>query len=465
MNAARRRRSLLSRFSARPARTLGRVAICVTALTLLSGCAADWGFGSNGSASGTVTLTYALWDPHEQVGYQQSIDLFEKMHPNIKVNIENIPYGSYEQKIIAEFITGGAPDLFWVNTPWLATFIKDGILTNLTPLIKSSHIDMSQYYPQLVSLHSVGSAIYGLPKDWDTIALYYNKAYFAKLHLTVPANLSWNADGTGSFVNFLKEATTDTSGHNALSPQFNPGKIATYAIGIDNDPQGGWGDYVAEAGGKVLPYPNASYTTLDTPAVNEGITFLTKYLTGDHVMVPGSLSGPNGNGNNLEQMFSEGQVAMWEQGDWNTLSVKSSVTFPVGVATLPIGPDGRVSVFNGLIDGLNAHTPYPKQAWELEQWLGSPQSEAILGSGGYVWPAIKSLDPLFLSYWQKQGIDMQAFLTEAQGKVVNFPNSPGIGDALTEIVNDLGPAYLGTEPVGQALKSAQTDADYVLRTS
>src|SRR5215468_9427763 len=42
------------------------------------------------------------------------------------------------------------------------------------------------------------------------------------------------------------------------------------------------------------------------------------------------------------------------------------------------------------------HTKYPKQAWELEQWLGSPQSEAILGSGGYIWPAITSLDPHFL---------------------------------------------------------------------
>jgi len=220
-----------------------------------------------------------------------------------------------------------------------------------------------------------------------------------------------------------------------------------------------------ETGGRVLPHPYATAASLTTPQVDEGITFLTKYLTGDHVMVPGDLSGPNANGNNLEQMFAQGQVAMWEEGDWNTVSVKSSVTFPVGVATLPIGPDGRVSVFNGLIDGLNSHTRYPKQAWELEQWLGSPQSEAILGSGGYVWPAIKSLDPLFLKYWQKQGIDMQAFLTEAHGQVVNFPNTPGVGDALTDIVNDLGPAFLGTEPVSQALQTAQTDANYVLRTS
>lgn len=447
----------------RRARRAARAVIISAALTLLAGCAADWGFSSSGG-NGVVHLTYALWDPHEQIGYQQSIDKFEKMHPDIKVTIENIPYNSYEQKITAEFINHQAPDLFWVNTPWLATFIQDGMLTNLTPLIKASHINMAQYYPQLVALHSRGSAIYGLPKDWDTIALFYNKAYFAKLHLTVPANLTWNPDGTGSLVTFLKKATTDTSGHNALSPQFNPNKVATYALAADNDAQSGWGDYVAETGGSVIPHPYASTASLTTPQVSEATTFMTKYLTDDHVLVPANLSGPNDNGNNLLQLFSEGKVAMWQYGDWNTPTITSSVTFPVGVAMLPIGPEGRVSVFNGLIDGLNTQSPHPKQAWELEKWLGSPQSEAILGSGGYVWPAIKSLDPLYLKYWHKQGMDMSPFLTEAHGKVVNFPNSVGVGDALTKIQNDLGPAFLGTEPVSTGLKTAQADADYALKT-
>jgi hypothetical protein len=33
------------------------------------------------------------------------------------------------------------------------------------------------------------------------------------------------------------------------------------------------------------------------------------------------------------------------------------------------------------------------------------------------------------------------------------------------VVNDLGPAWLGTESVSAALKTAQGDADYVLKTS
>ncbi|HEY2240558.1 MAG TPA: extracellular solute-binding protein, partial [Streptosporangiaceae bacterium] len=339
------------------ARTLVRVVIAAALVALLAGCA-DWGINTGGSGK-TVTLTYALWDAHEQIGYQASINQFEKLHPDIKVNIDNVPYNSYEQKITAEYITNQAPDLFWVNTPWLGTFVKDGILTNIAPKIKASHIDMSQYYPQLVALHSRNGAIYGLPKDWDTIALYYNKAYFKKISLTIPANLSWNADGTGSFVTFLKKATTDASGHNALSPQFNPRKVATYALGTDNDPQSGYGSFVAELGGKIIPYPYAPATSLSTPAFQQGMSFLTSTLTNDHVIVPGNASGPNADGDNLFTLFTQGKIAMWQAGDWNTTEVKGAVGFPVGVTTLPSGPEGRVSVFNGLIDGLNTHTKYP----------------------------------------------------------------------------------------------------------
>jgi multiple sugar transport system substrate-binding protein len=443
-------------------RALARAVIATAVLVLLAGCA-EWGINTGGSG-GKVTLTYALWDAHEQLGYQASISEFEKLHPDIRVNIDNIPYNSYEQKITAEYITGQAPDLFWVNTPWLGTFVKDGILTNLAPKIKASHIDLSQYYPALVTMHSRHGAIYGLPKDWDTIALYYNKAYFSKIGLTIPANLSWNTDGTGSFVTFLKKATTDKAGHNALSPQFNPRQVATYALGTDNDPQAGYGNYVAELGGKIIPHPYAATTSLNTPAFQQGMSFLTGTLTKDHVIAPGAETGPNADGDNLLTLFTEGQIAMWQAGDWNTTALKTAVKFPVGVATLPIGPEGRVSVFNGLIDGLNSHTRHPEQAWELEQWLGSARSQRILGAGGYVWPAIKSLDPLFQQYWRKNGIDVSAFLTEAHGKVVNFPVSSGMGAALQQIQNDLGPAWLGQKSVRSALKQAGNDANYALKT-
>ena len=149
---------------------------------------------STASASGPVHLTYTLWDPNEEIGYKQSIAVFEKSHPNISVSVEQIPYAAYQTKLQEEFASGSGPDIFWINTPWLSTWIKDGFLVNLAPDIKKASINMSQYIPSLVALHTYKGAIYGLPKDWDTIAIYYNENYMAAHHLNASQQLDLEPD-------------------------------------------------------------------------------------------------------------------------------------------------------------------------------------------------------------------------------------------------------------------------------
>lgn len=377
------------------------------------------------------------------------------------MTFEQVPYTNYEAKLTQEFASGGGPDLYWVNTPFLATWIKDGVMENLAPKIAAAHIDMSQYYPSLVSLHSHDGAIYGLPKDWDTIAFYYNKAYFARHHLTPPANWSWNLTDGGSFLHFLKEATTDTSGNNALSPSFNASSVKTYAVDMQNTMQGGFGNFWAEDGVKVVPQAYASTTSFDNSAGVAVTQFINDLMYKYHVSVPGGELGSNATNPNSQDisLFAQGKVAMIQEGDWTTVPITQAVKFKVGVLPMPAGPDGTWSVFNGLIDAINSHSPNQQAAWELEQWLGSAASQRILGSGGYVWPAIKSLDPLFVRHWRAAGINMQPFLDEASGNVTNWPVAPGMNQALTDMQRDMGPVYLNGVSVASALATAAKDAN------
>lgn len=123
-------------------------------------------------------------------------------------------------------------------------------------------------------------------------------------------------------------------------------------------------------------------------------------------------------------------------------------------------PAGRISVFNRLTDGIVSNTSHPNEAWELVQWLASPQSQRIVGSGGYVWPAIRSLDLLFLSYWTKKGIDVRPFLTEATGKTVNFPVATGLAEALSNIETQLGQTFLGSASAVSGLAASRKILDY-----
>jgi hypothetical protein len=53
---------------------------------------------------------------------------------------------------------------------------------------------------------------------------------------------------------------------------------------------------------------------------------------------------------------------------------------------------------------------------------------------------------------------------DSRAKVTNFPVSSGMGAALQQIVNDLGPAWLGSTSVRSAVKQAGNDDDYALKT-
>ncbi len=445
-------------------RALGALTAGAGALATAGCGGAKW--GDRSTPGGRVHLTYALWDAYEQVGYQKSIDVFQERHPDISVTIEQIPYNSYQSKITAEFISGEAPDVFWINTPFLADWIQKGILADITDRVATAKIDLAVYYPALVRLHEKQGRLYGLPKDWDTICFYYNKDFLAKRHVTVPATLTWHPDGSGTFVPFMQRLTVDTHSNDATSPRFDRHAVATYATSIYNDPQSGYGSFFAMNGGGILAKPYEQATVLASPANVTVMDWITKILVAKNIVAPPGSVGQNANGSNLATLFSQMTVATFLAGDWNTNSLfqltQAGSGFKVGVMALPVGPMGRVSVFNGLADGLNAHSRYPEAAWQLVQWLAGRESQTILGSGGYVWPAIRDLDPLFARYWKSKGIDVSAFLDEARGKTVNFPVSEGIATALTNIQTTLGPLFLGTRSSASALQAAKQVADHGL---
>ncbi len=152
-------------------------------------------------------------------------------------------------------------------------------------------------------------------------------------------------------------------------------------------------------------------------------------------------------------------------GDWELSGVSQQTKIPWGVVELPAGPNGVVSVFNGLTDAVYAKTQHPQEAWELEQWLGSSQSEQILGSGGYVWPGVKSDDQPFLQAWQKKGIDVSPFLKEAQVPTITFPITFGYNEASTDINNIFNQMYLGQLSVQQATSQAVQQANQAAQTA
>ena len=76
---------------------------------------------------------------------------------------------------------------------------------------------------------------YGLPKDWDTIGLFYNKAMTDSAGLTAEqmAKLDWNPQDGGSYEKAIAHLTVDKNGKRGDEPGFDKNNVAVYGLGLN----------------------------------------------------------------------------------------------------------------------------------------------------------------------------------------------------------------------------------------
>ena len=440
---------------------VGKIVTLVVIIIMAVGLAVAPASARASSSSGTVTLTYRLWDPNEQIGYQQSINLFEKKYPTIKVRIEQVPYGDYFTKLTTEFAAGNAPDVFWDQIPRFPDFVREGALLDLTPYIRRDHVNTDIYFQNLLKAYQYQGHQYGLPKDWDTIALVYNKTLLRKMGVTMPSTLTWRPDGSGTFLPLLRKLTVDTKGRRPTQTGFDPNHVKQYGFVAVNTNQQQYWNYIAMNGGSIMTKPFGQFA-FDGPQANQALQFLVNLILKWHVSPSAAETNPPLSNPDI-QLFAAQRAAIIEVGDWNVSFLSKQTNFPVGIAPLPSGPAGRVSVFNGLADAIYAKTKHPQEAWELFKWLASPASQKILGSGGYIWPAVKNLDSTYQDYWRGKGIDVSPYLEEANGKTISYPVTPGYTAAAQKIDNIFNLMYLGQLPVAAATTQAVQAANQAVQ--
>ncbi len=445
-------------------RPLAWVTMGLVVMMMLVGLAACSGSGSGSSSgNGVVNLTYALWDQNEQVGYQQSINQFMKLHPKIHVTIQQTPWASYWQKLGTEFAAGNAPDVFWDHLAYYPQYVQQGQLTNLSPLIKQDNIGMSTYYSQLVNEWTYQGNVYGLPKDWDTIAILYNKQLFQKAGIPAPTNLTWNPSDGGPFLQAAQKLTLDKNGKAPTDAGFDASHISQYGYVSENNSQEGYWNFIGMNGGTFLDKKFGQNFLFDQPQSVQALQYLVDLVNKYHVSPPATET--NNNGSVAIQLFEGGRAAMVTAGSWELSSIAQQTKIPWGVVQLPAGSKGVMSVFNGLTDSIYAKTQHPQEAWELEKWLGSAPSQHIMGSGGYVWPGIQSEDQSFLQYWQKKGIDVSPFLTEAKGSTLTFPITFGYNEASIKINDLFNQMWLGQLSVPSATSQGVQQANQAVQAA
>ncbi|WP_285726179.1 ABC transporter substrate-binding protein [Psychromicrobium xiongbiense] len=425
--------------------------LSMAALSAATVSLAACGSGSNSPTSGgstytppakdlKATLTYAIWDAAQKPAMVKIVEQFNAQYPNITVNIDVTPSkgSAYWTKIQTLASSNTLPDVFWMNGPHIKLYAQNSQLLPLDDLAQAKAVDTSNYPKALVDLYTVDGKFYGVPKDFDTIALMYNKSLLKAAGVAEPTS-SWTWDDV------------KTSG-DKLS-KFYAGKGI---YGFAGDLTGGQTSYyntMLAAGGFIIS-PDGKKSGYDDPGSVTGLQFWRDLIT----------SGVSPNMQQLtdtstSDMFTSKKLAMTIDGSWTVNPAHAAIGDDLGVVALPKGPKSNQCVIHGLANVIPANAKNPDAARAFVAFLGSKDAATIQAQTGTVIPAFNGTQQAWVDAVPNAGL--KVFLDAAQ-TASPYPISKNTS-AWNNLENDLLPqAFAGTKPVADVAKDLATKMNAAL---
>jgi multiple sugar transport system substrate-binding protein len=421
-------------------------------------------------AQGPVEVSYWLWDSNQEPAYKKCAEDFTKLNPGIKVNVIQKGWDDYWTGINTGFVSGTAPDIFTNHLAKYPEYALNNQIVDIAPWIKEDKVATDVYTGDLYKLWGRAGKQYGLPKDWDTVAIVYNKTLLKEAGVSEASlnALTWNPTNGGSFERLVAKLTVDTNGNRGDSAKFDKTKIKTWGwTGLSGNASGGaygqteWSHFAVSNGFKFNDGPWATKYYYDDPKLAASIQWQANIsLKKGYAPLFKDIKA-----NDAHNLFYAGRVALTLDGSWMISSYKGNSKFEIGFAQLPVGPAGRKTMFNGLADSIWVGSKKQKEAWQWLKYMGTAACQDVVGSFGVVFPAIPSAVNKALGAYKSKGLDVSAFTKQALAKGTTFlfpitDNAAEIGDIMNKTMDRI---FLGEVSAADALKEANTKVNALFK--
>jgi multiple sugar transport system substrate-binding protein len=381
-----------------------------------------------------VVLKLSGWgaNPEEKALLRQVLNDFEAEHPQIRVRFEEIA-DQYMDVIKTRLIGDAAPDVFYLDALEAPFLMSQGVLEPLESYVKPE-FDISDFEETLLNPFKYENHIYGFPKDYSTLALFYNQQAFADAGLSSPPT-TWD-----ELRRYSKQLTRDRN-EDGRPDQYGFGVIPELARQV----------FMIQAFGGQLVDANG-YAAYATDASLAGLQLVLDQYRQDRTSAMKTDVGTNSG----SEMFGQGKVAMTFEGNW-AISYLTN-TFPdlrfdtAEVPTVDGKPGTMVFTVAYVMNHQSQHKP---EAWELISYLTGKAGMERWTSTGFALPSRKSVAQA-LGYAQDP-------LRDALVAGVPYATPWQAGEYPAAVMNNFDnqflSAMLGQQPLKQAMQRAQDNAN------
>jgi len=392
-------------------RLIAATALTSAAVLLLAGCSAG---GDAESADGSTTLNYWVWDSAQQVGYEECAAAFTKKNPEIKVKTTQYGWDDYWSTLTTGLVSGDGPDVFVGHLSHYPELAAKGQLLPIDDVVKADKVDLGIYREGLADLWvAKDGKRYGLPKDYDTVAVFANQKKLDEAGITKEQidTMEWNPKDGGTYEKVMAHLTVDKKGVRGDEAGFDKDNVAVYGLGLNTSGgafgQTEWSEYAfsndwtysdKNPWGKKFNYGDKNFI--------ETITWFQSLAEKGYM--PTLQVATSGIG--AQDAYGAGKYAMMTEGSWNTKGYFALDGVKTTIAPVPAGPNGqRASAFNGLADNIAANTKHPEEAKKLVAFMGTKECQDITASKGIAFPAIEASAEISEKAFTDAGIDASAF--------------------------------------------------------
>ena len=378
----------------------------------------------------TVKLSGWTGNPLEQKLLKQVIQDFEKQHPQIKVKYEAIA-DQYMDVIKTRLIGEAAPDVFYLDALEAPFLMAQNVLEPLDNYINPK-FDITDIEPNLLKNFTYQNHIYGLPKDYSTLALFYNQKAFNQVGLTSPPK-TWE-----QLRSYSQQLT---------------GKLNKYGFG--EIPELARQAYKITAFGGEIVDKNG-YATSANDADLQGLELVINQYQKDRSSAQKSDVGTNSG----SEMFGQNKVAMVIEGNWAIPYLQE--TFPklkFSTAEIPKINHKKATMVFTVAYCMNKQAPHKAQAWELISYLTGKEGMKKWTGTGFALPTRKSVA-------QQLGYDQDPLRSPLVAGI-DYATPWQLGKYPTAIINNFDNQFisvlLGQQSLKQAMLKAQNAANQQIK--
>lgn len=346
---------------------------------------------ASATSGGKKTLSFMIWDKNQEPGMSAIARAFEEKNPGVEIKVQVTGWDEYWTKLEAAATGGSLPDIFWMHSTRFYDYANNNILLEVGDTIGDGYKNFPE---DLVKLYEFNGKNYAVPKDFDTIGMFYNKALFDKAGVPYP-------DGTWNWEKFLDTAKKLT-------------KDGVYGVAAPMDAQQGYWNSIYQNGGNVIDGKKSGY---DLKASQEGLQWWLDLSMKEKV----SPTQAQFSETDAYAMFMSGKVAMVSLGSWMVPGIEQNKEFAknVGVTYLPKGKV-NASIYNGLGYSAAASTKYPEEVKAFLKFTATEEANLLQAKYASAIPAYTGTQQGWVDH--NKDMDLKIFVDQLKYGVI-FPNS------------------------------------------